>query len=231
MHHHFILIVRFGTDRNCWGYAGSPKPLSAIPLSIILTGLRARANAATHGDAWREGRAPEGAGLVVGTIERTERVLPYVNALLLGAPGSGKIHRVIIETVCGLAAAGSSVVVLDPKGEIRDFTAPYVRSCGHRVVDIRLDDPARSDRWDPLAPAKGAIEAGDASLATAHLRELARLVVPRMTSANSYFSDCARSVLVGICLLVLRDPALTDAQRNLATVMALVGPGNGMSAA
>jgi len=206
----------------------------------------ARAPEATHGDAWLEsrhsavrrityawrgGKAPEGAGLVIGTLGHTERVLPFVNALLLGAPGSGKTRRVIIETVCGLAAAGRSVVVLDPKGEIRDFTAPYVRTCGHRVVDIRLDDPARSDRWDPLEPAKGAIEDGDAGLATAHLRELASIVVPQMTSANSYFSDCARSVLVGICLLVLRDPALTDAQRNLATVMALVGPGNGMSAA
>jgi hypothetical protein len=28
MHHHLILIVRFGTDRNCWGYAGGPKPFS-----------------------------------------------------------------------------------------------------------------------------------------------------------------------------------------------------------
>jgi hypothetical protein len=27
MHHHFILIVQLGADRNCWGYAGSPKPL------------------------------------------------------------------------------------------------------------------------------------------------------------------------------------------------------------
>lgn len=42
---------------------------------------------------------------------------------------------------------------------------------------------------------------------------------------------CARSVLVGVCLLVLRDPALTNAQRNLATVMALMRPGNGMIAA
>ena len=104
----------------------------------------ARAPEATHGDAWLEsrhsavrrityawrgGKAPEGAGLVIGTLGHTERVLPFVNALLLGAPGSGKTRRVIIETVCGLAAAGRSVVVLDPKGEIRDFTAPYVRTC------------------------------------------------------------------------------------------------------
>ena len=31
MHHHLILIVRFGTDRNCWDYAGGPKPFTAIP--------------------------------------------------------------------------------------------------------------------------------------------------------------------------------------------------------
>jgi hypothetical protein len=35
MHHHFILIVQLGADRNCWGYAGSPKPFMAIMIVLL----------------------------------------------------------------------------------------------------------------------------------------------------------------------------------------------------
>jgi repressor LexA len=34
MHHHFILIVRLGTDRNCWGYAGGPKPFIGAAVGL-----------------------------------------------------------------------------------------------------------------------------------------------------------------------------------------------------
>jgi hypothetical protein len=42
MHHHLILIVRFGTDRNCWDYAGGPKPfiVNTITTNISYTNVK-----------------------------------------------------------------------------------------------------------------------------------------------------------------------------------------------
>ncbi len=202
-----------------------------------------RSGSRTHGDAWleskpstlrkltydwEEGKAPEGGNLVVGELGGSIRLIDAVHAGLLAASGGRKSRRSIIETLCANVAAGHSIMVNDVKGELRAFTEAWVRSRGtHDVVVVRFDTPGKSMRFDPLARAKAALAEGGAGAATRELRELAKCVVPQALSGQPFFSDGARNVFVGLCLLVLASPDVPEGCRNIRTVQALLAPFDG----
>ncbi len=139
--------------------------------------LRA-ARAATHGSArWRRASelgetmrrtacdAPTAAGITVGsgggraTVTRPEVGNPHL--LLLGATRAGKSRRVILPTVWCLGHRGESMVLTDPKGELYQHSAAWLRSQGYEVVLIDLLRPSRGNRWNPLASVVVAHKAGD----------------------------------------------------------------------
>lgn len=180
----------------------------------------------THG--WAEGGLPEGGNLAVGELGGSIRLVDSVHAALLAASGGGKSRRVIIETLCANVRSGHSVMVNDVKGELRAFTEAWVRSLGtHDVVTVRFEAPERSMRFDPLARAKAALAEGGVGVATRELRELAKCVVPQALSGQPFFSDGARNVFVGLCLLVLTRPEVPDERRSLRTVQSLLAPSDG----
>ncbi len=135
-----------------------------------------RAPTRTHGDAWLESRpsrvarrcppwdgkaAAEGlvaAGCVGGGIA----MVPAVHCLIRAGSGAGKTRRSL---AIGLAAAidrnahgiPTSVIVHDPKSEIRAWTEPLARRAGMEVVAIRLDEPVKSARFNPLDRAIAAL--------------------------------------------------------------------------
>ena len=64
------------------------------------------------------------------------------------------------------------MIVHDPKSEIRAWTEPLARRAGMEVVAIRLDDPVKSARFNPLDRAIAALGTEGAAGAVAELREL-----------------------------------------------------------
>ncbi|MBQ9058079.1 MAG: type IV secretory system conjugative DNA transfer family protein [Atopobiaceae bacterium] len=198
-----------------------------------------RAPVAVHGDAWLESRPTVikkymllweenkscEPGLVVGSIDNTELVRPFINAIMFGAPGSGKTRRVLLPTVTELiVSAKASVLVLDPKGEIRDFTSSFAKSRGLDIYDIRLDEPSKSMRYDLFGPALRAMAEGDVGLSIAHLRELATTLIPEMAGSNKYFSDAARELFVGLATWLLENPEIPEEQKHIGSVLSLLQP-------
>ena len=182
-------------------------------------------------DSW-DGEGACEPGLVVGSINGAEVVRRFINILVFGAPGSGKTRRVFLPTVAEIVESGkASLLVLDPKGELRDYTSSLARERGMEIMDVRLDDPARSMRYDLLGVAREAHEGGDDGLAVAHLRELASILVPMMGSSNSYFSDAARQLLVGLSMWVIESDEVPDSCKHIGTVQALLRPKDGSTAA
>lgn len=105
------------------------------------------------------------AGAVVGSDGRTAWVTrPAVgnpHILLIGATRSGKSRRVILPTIWVLGHEKESMILTDPKGELYQHTAAWLRSRGYVVVLIDLLRPARGNRWNPLTAVVRAHEAGD----------------------------------------------------------------------
>ena len=99
------------------------------------------------------------------------------------------------------------------------------------VVAIRLDEPVKSARFNPLDRAIAALGAEGVAGAVAELRELSAAIVPdAFSSGQRFFTDASRNLLTGLCLLAITDGRIPDGARNLSTVLALLEPRDGKSA-
>ena len=78
--------------------------------------------------------------------------LPGAHSLIIGATGSGKTTTFINPMIqlLGATAAGSSMIMTDPKGELFDLHSKYLVSRGYKVLLLDLRDTYSSSRWNPL---------------------------------------------------------------------------------
>lgn len=154
--------------------------------------LRA-ARQATHGSSrWRHSgelagtlsrfptNRPDDAGIVVGSDSksawRTRADVGNPHTLVIGGTRSGKTRRVILPTVWTLGHAGHSMVLSDPKGELYDMTATWLREQGYEVAQLDLLRPSRGNRWNPFAAITAAHEEGDEEKASALALEFGHIL-------------------------------------------------------
>lgn len=209
-----------------------------------------RAPTRTHGDAWLESRPSRVArrcppwdgkeaarGLVAaGCVGDGIAMAPAVHCLIRAGSGAGKTRRSLAVSVAAAIDRNAhgiptSVIVHDPKSEIRAWTEPLARRAGMEVVAIRLDEPVKSARFNPLDRAISALATEGVAGAVAELRELSSAIVPdAFSSGQRFFTDASRNLLTGLCLLAITDERIPDGARNLSTVLALLEPRDGKSA-
>ena len=74
------------------------------------------------------------------------------HSLVIGSTGSGKTTTFVSPMIqlLGASAAGSSMIVTDPKGELFSLHSKYLVSRGYDVKVIDLRDTYSSYRWNPL---------------------------------------------------------------------------------
>lgn len=209
-----------------------------------------RAPTRTHGDAWLESRPSRVArrcppwdgkeaarGLVAaGCVGGGIAMVPAIHCLIRAGSGAGKTRRSLAVSVAAAIDRNAhgiptSVIVHDPKSEIRAWTEPLARRAGMEVVAIRLDEPVKSARFNPLDRAIAALGTEGVAGAVAELRELSSAIVPdAFSSGQRFFTDASRNLLTGLCLLAIADERIPDGARNLSTVLALLEPRDGKSA-
>ena len=209
-----------------------------------------RAPTRTHGDAWLESRPSRVArrcppwdgkevarGLVAaGCVGDGIAMVPAVHCLIRAGSGAGKTRRSLAVSVAAAIDRNAhgiptSVIVHDPKSEIRAWTEPLARRAGMEVVAIRLDEPVKSARFNPLDRAIAALGTEGVAGAVAELRELSSAIVPdAFSSGQRFFTDASRNLLTGLCLFAIADERIPGGARNLSTVLALLEPRDGKSA-
>lgn len=111
-----------------------------------------------------EKKIPQG-GVVLGydkTKDRKKEKIYYiaddVHCLCIGATRSGKSRTIVLQTIGTLALAGESMVISDPKGELNQYTAPYLERMGYKVITIDFKNPLKSTRYNFLQPIIDAID-------------------------------------------------------------------------
>jgi type IV secretion system protein VirD4 len=71
-----------------------------------------------------------------GAIEKIYYEDDDVHTLCIGATRSGKSRTVVLQSIGTLALAGESMILSDPKGELYQYTYPFLESMGYEVICI-----------------------------------------------------------------------------------------------
>lgn len=105
-------------------------------------------------------------GIVLGSNNERENEKVYfvdddVHTLCIGATRSGKTRTIVLQTIGTLGLAGESMILSDPKGELYQYTYPFLKRLGYEVIAIDYKNPNKSDRYNFLQPIIDAVDNED----------------------------------------------------------------------
>ena len=147
------------------------------------------------------------------------------HALIMAITRAGKTRRVILPSIgiMGLAAQ-DSLVITDPKGEIYEYTAEWLRTQGYRIMrfDLIAPEPGRSEQFNPLSPVNASMVEGTRGWAKAAeaARDIAHLLTyggPSLVNSEPIWVNGQIGLLTALILYVA-DKAPKDA-KHLGSVL------------
>lgn len=163
-------------------------------------------------------------GFVVGKedVKGGEKIY-YIDTdthvLCLGATRSGKTRCCVLQTLGMLGLAGESIIASDPKGELVEYTKPYLEDLGYEVLTINYDEPVYSDCWNYLQPIIDFVDAGDVPAAIDATWDLTSQLVGESTG-EKIWNNGEASVIAAAIMAIVYDNREGENKRyqNLANV-------------
>lgn len=137
------------------------------------------------------------------------------HTLIIGASGSGKSRRIILETLCLQILSGLSVVVSDVKGELFYYTSPYAKEKGYKTLALDLRNPEKSVHYNFLQPISDSLEEGDTAQAIDYTWDLVSVLVGEPKGEPLWNNGESASIAAGILAVALDAP---EEYRNLTNV-------------
>lgn len=126
---------------------------------------------------YRFGESPKSSGIVFGFDGKKIYDDPSdTQTLIVGMTRSGKTRRLVIPSIYALSKCQNpeSMIINDPKGELYEYTAGYLKSIGYDVHLIDFRD-RRGDSWNPILPVVNAVTEGDIAKASEYAWDIANL--------------------------------------------------------
>ncbi len=177
-------------------------------------------------DAWKmEGNDING-GIVLGAVLHDKSPKAWVdksdvNTNIVGTSRSGKTRKIVFPTIYELSfTEKESMLLTDPKGELYERSAPFLRDQGFEVKVIDFRKPGWGNFWNPLQPVIDAVRKGDIAEASKHAWTTANMFVyqkPGSDSGESIWKDGAESVIAALILAVVIE-APRDDQKHMYSV-------------
>ena len=166
---------------------------------------------------------PEKGGIVVGyeKIGKHKEKLHIldgdIHSLILGGTGSGKTRRLLLQSIGILGLAGESMIISDPKGEIYEYTACYLKTLGYKVSSLNFKNPVKSQSYNFLQPIIDAVNGGDASKAITLIWDMAASLVPT-GKGEPIWENGEASIIAGAIMAVVYDNKERPQLQNMTNV-------------
>ncbi len=154
--------------------------------------------------------AKEGGGLVLGMSKKglTKQEIYFVeddvHSLIIGATRSGKTRCLVLQTICTLGLAGESMIVSDPKGELFNYTGPFLKRLGYNVYAIDFRNPLKSNEYNFLQPIIDAVDRDDISAAIDATWDLTATLVGE-AKGERIWRDGEASIIASAIMSVVYD--------------------------
>lgn len=167
----------------------------------------------------------EQGGLVIGKEdlkdgrERIYYIADDIHSETIGATRSGKTRCLVLESIGCIGLSGESMVLPDIKGELYDYTAPFLLQRGYDNYVIDFDNPKKSMRWNYLQPTIDCIDEGDIPGAIDAVWDLTSQLVGEAKGEKIWNDGEASTIAAGIMSVVYdnRSPE-NHIYRNLTNV-------------
>lgn len=137
------------------------------------------------------------------------------HTLIIGASGSGKSRRVILETICLQILSGLSVVVSDVKGELYYYTSQFAKKQDYETMALDLRNPEKSVHYNFLQPILDSLKEGDTAQAIDYTWDLVSVLVGEPKGEPLWTNGESASIAAGILAVAMDAP---EEYRNLTNV-------------
>ena len=132
------------------------------------------------------------------------------HTLIVGATGTGKSYTCIRNMIVSAVCDGHSVVITDPKGELFETKAQWLKKQGYELIGFNVANPNRSHRWNSLAECQDWEE----------IMDLAGWLISAAGDDHSFFSGGEKNVLAAVCGYTRW--VLPEHQRHMRSALSLL---------
>lgn len=139
-----------------------------------------------------------------GTIEKIYFIEDDTHTLCLGATGSGKTRTFVLQSIGIMALAGESMIISDPKGELYQYSNPFLERLGYEVFAIDYKNPTKSNRYNYLQPIINTVDTGDVARAIDATWDLTSTLVGE-AKGERIWNDGESSIIAAAIMCVVFD--------------------------
>jgi type IV secretion system protein VirD4 len=127
------------------------------------------------------------------------------HVMCIGATRSGKSRSIVLQSIGTLAMAGESMCISDPKGELYNYTYPFLEKKGYEVICLDFKNPLKSQRYNFLQPVIDAIDQDDIPKAVDATWDLTASLVPEENHNEKIWTNGEASIIASAIMSVVYD--------------------------
>ena len=145
--------------------------------------------------------------------------------LVIGSTGAGKTQTTVLPMVNLLAKHDESMVITDPKGEIYEGTAEYLKSLGYNIILLNFRDPQQGNSWNPMHLPHTLYLNGNSDKAAELLDDLALNILydENNKGQDPFWEKTSADYFSGLSMGLFEDAAEEEVNLNSISLMTTVG--------
>lgn len=135
------------------------------------------------------------------------------HTLTVGSTRSGKTRCFVLPSIGILGLALESMIISDPKGELYEYTSPFLRSLGYDVWVLDFKNQRYSQRYNLLQSVIEAMDEMDMPRAIDKVWDLCNMFVPKDAHGEKIWSNGEMSILATAIMSVVYDNRRPDSRK------------------
>lgn len=169
---------------------------------------------------------PQKGGAVIGMyknkfINKEKEKIYYIgddiHTLCIGSTRSGKSRNVVLQSIGFMGLVGESMIISDPKGELFQYTYPYLESLGYEVITLDFKNPLKSNRYNFLQNVIDAVKNDNIPKAIDYAWDITSSLVGE-AKGERIWNDGESSIIASSILAVVYDNKENPEFQNLTNV-------------
>ena len=145
--------------------------------------------------------------------------------LVIGSTGAGKTQTTVLPMVNLLAKHDESMIITDPKGEIYENTAEYLRSLDYNIVLLNFRDPQQGNAWNPMYLPYSLYKDGNIDKSAELLEDLAANILhdPSAKGQDPFWENTSADYFTGLSCALFEDANPDEINLNSINLMSTLG--------